>query len=48
MAMRLGFNFVDADSFYWKPTVPPFKEKYDPGWFFRFGFGQITYIKIGA
>jgi hypothetical protein len=20
---------VDADSFYWKPTVPPFKEKYD-------------------
>ncbi|MGF6645754.1 uridine kinase [Paraburkholderia sp. GAS33] len=30
LAMRLGFNFVDADSFYWKPTVPPFKEKYDP------------------
>ncbi|MGF6239753.1 adenylate kinase family enzyme [Paraburkholderia sp. GAS38] len=30
LAARLDFNFMDADSFYWKPTVPPFKEKYDP------------------
>lgn len=29
LSARLGFSFADADSFYWKPTVPPFKEKYD-------------------
>lgn len=30
LSAQLGFSFADADSFYWKPTVPPFKEKYDP------------------
>jgi hypothetical protein len=25
----LGLHFEDADDFYWKPTEPPFKEKYD-------------------
>ncbi|WP_322052968.1 P-loop NTPase family protein [Paraburkholderia bannensis] len=30
LSVQLGFSFADADSFYWKPTVPPFKEKYDP------------------
>ena len=27
LSATLGFEFVDADSFYWKDTVPPFKEK---------------------
>jgi adenylate kinase family enzyme len=30
LCARLGFSFADADCFYWKPTVPPFKEKFDP------------------
>ena len=30
LSAKLGFSFVDADSFYWKPTTPPFKEKNDP------------------
>lgn len=30
LSVQLGFGFADADSFYWKLTVPPFKEKYDP------------------
>ncbi|WP_438394931.1 AAA family ATPase [Caballeronia sp. DA-9] len=30
LSVQLGFSFADADSFYWKPTVPPFKEKFDP------------------
>ena len=29
LSARLGFHFEDADDFYWKPTEPPFKEKYD-------------------
>jgi uridine kinase len=30
LSVQLGFSFADADSFYWKPSVPPFKEKFDP------------------
>ncbi len=29
LSVQLGIRFVDADSFYWKPTTPPFTEKYD-------------------
>lgn len=29
LAQRLGMAFADADDFYWKPTTPPFREKYD-------------------
>lgn len=30
LATRPGFHFADADRFDWKPTVLPFKAKYDP------------------
>ena len=30
LATRIGFGFADADDFYWKPTTPPFQEKFDP------------------
>lgn len=29
LAARLGLGFADADDFYWKPTDPPFQEKFD-------------------
>ncbi len=29
LAARLAIHFADADDFYWKPTTPPFREKYD-------------------
>lgn len=29
LAARLGLGFADADDFYWKPTSPPFQEKFD-------------------
>lgn len=29
LSARLGFGFADADNFYWKPTTPPFQEKFD-------------------
>ncbi|WP_050464784.1 P-loop NTPase family protein [Herbaspirillum autotrophicum] len=31
LASRLNIHFEDADGFYWKPSNPPFSEKYDPG-----------------
>lgn len=31
LATQLGFVFADADDFYWKPTTPPFQEKFDTG-----------------
>jgi adenylate kinase family enzyme len=30
LSARIGYHFADADSFYWKASVPPFREKYDP------------------
>ncbi|MCB5185326.1 AAA family ATPase [Methylobacillus gramineus] len=29
LAARLGFGFADADDFYWKPTTPPYTDKYE-------------------
>jgi adenylate kinase family enzyme len=30
LSARVGYHFADADSFYWKDSVPPFREKFDP------------------
>ena len=30
LASRLGYAFLDADDFYWKPSTPPFQQKYEP------------------
>lgn len=30
LARRLGYAFLDADDFYWKPSTPPFQQKYEP------------------
>lgn len=30
LSSRLGYQFFDADDFYWQPTTPPFKQKYTP------------------
>lgn len=27
LAENLGFRFLDADDFYWTPTIPPYREK---------------------
>ena len=29
LARRLGYAFLDADDFYWRPTTPPFQQKYE-------------------
>jgi adenylate kinase family enzyme len=28
LALRLGIQFFDTDDFYWKPTTPPYQEKF--------------------
>jgi len=30
LARRLDYAFLNADDFYWKPSTPPFQQKYEP------------------